>query len=263
MRKRISQFGLLLLAAAVIAAAPPRTPVVPLVTVVKLDGTSVRGSIVTVDPDQVTLTPAPKTGPAATAPSENLVIEWKEIKSVSNGMTAAKALAAWKETHGTELCGSCHGERTLACATCKGTAHDPASGKDCKTCKGELLVDCKAPKCKEGKIPCPKPCLKLSEGRWYTKDGKRWRDFPIPGKGTYSISEGHLGQLIDTKNGGHGEMCPTCGGKSVADCATCKGFGKIPCATCTSRKDAAACPANCDHGRTKCETCKGTGLKAA
>lgn len=262
--KNLRRIGLAIVVSAfLLAAAPPqpKTPVVPMVTVVKTDGTSVRGQLVSADPDKVVVKPAAKLGvKSATAPSD-VELTWKDIKTVSNGLTYAKALAAWKQEHLADLCEQCHGERTMLCPTCKGTMHDPASGKDCKTCKGELLVDCKAPKCKEGKTPCPAPCIKLTEGRWYMKDGKKWRDFHFAGGLNASVSEGHAGQVFDA-NGQLAGECPTCGGKTVIDCPTCKGIGKVPCPTCSARKDAPPCPDKCDHGRVTCDKCKGTGLKS-
>jgi hypothetical protein len=190
-----------------------------------------------------------------------VVIEWKEIKNVSNGLTKAKAIAAWKEAHIAELCETCHGERAVLCPTCKGTMHDPAAGKDCKTCKGELLVNCKGPKCKDGKTPCPRTCLKLAEGKWVKKeDGKTWRSIST-GVGTWQYSSGHAGELIDMKTGQSLGKCPTCGGKQIVECATCVGLGKVPCATCTARKDAAACPDQCELGKIPCDACKGKGLR--
>jgi len=248
-----------------------------LVGVTRNDGSNIRGTIVSVDPDNVTIQPpAPPARPARKdAPASEpvappvAVIAWKDIRSVSNGLTQRKALDAWKAENHDKLCETCRGERTIYCPTCKGTGHEPTSGKDCKTCKGELLIDCKTPKCDHGQIPCPNPrCIKLSEGTWVMEaDGKRWRNFPIGGGASYHISEGHAGHVmtIDTKNhtSSDGGVCPVCGGAQKIDDPACHGTGKVPCPTCVSRKDAADCPDHCDHGHVTCPTCGGTGLKKA
>lgn len=246
-----------------LAAAPAKIPAgPPPVTIFKTDGTSVRGQLGEPGHDFLTITPAPKPGekPDALQPQK---IEWKDIKSVSNGLTPAKSLVGWKAAHRDDLCVTCRGDGVHLCPTCKGTGHDPASGKDCHTCHGELLVACTAPKCKDGQVPCPAPCLKLSEGVWVKRaDGKLWRDFHV-GTGTASISSAHVGQVWEIRKDGMDNkgFCTVCGGKTTIDCAVCGGHAKIPCPTCVARKDAPACPDYCDHGKVICETCKGSGLK--
>jgi hypothetical protein len=241
-------------------AQPAKKPTAsspPPVTIVKTDGTSIRGQISTSDPDSITIQPAAKPGADAASP---VVIEWKDIRSVSSGLTQQKALAAWKEQHAGQLCDTCHGDRTVFCPTCKGTGHDPASGANCKTCNGALVVECKTPKCKDGKIPCQRQCLKRSEGQWVQHEGKTVRFF-----GRSWVSEAHVGELysIDKQTGQLSLQgkCPTCDGTGVVFDPTCAGTGKMPCKECASRKGAPACPANCSAGRVPCNTCEGTGLK--
>ena len=242
------------------AATPPAKPAAnttPIVTVTKNDGSTVHGKLTAAGPGSITVE-APGVG--AVHPTE---IPWREIKSVSNGLTQAKALQQFRTEHPDEICETCHGTTTLVCATCKGTGHDPASGKDCKTCGGELLVPCKTPKCKDGKIPCPAPCLKFSEGEWTTREGLRVRIYRSKG-GEGWISERHLGTLVSfDKNGQMIDkgVCPTCGGTTTVTDPTCNGTSKIPCPTCVARKDAPACPAHCDHGHEICKACGGTGIK--
>jgi hypothetical protein len=230
------------------------------VTITKNDATTVIGSFVSADVDQVTLKPPPK--PGKKEESEPVSVPWSEIKRISNGMMQAKFLTEWKAEHRDQLCETCRGDRTILCPTCKGTMHDPASAKDCKTCGGELLVDCKGPTCDKGIIPCPNTCLKLTEGKWVKHDdGKLWRKLP----NGWSFSDAHVGDLIftdpKTKQSEDKGKCPTCGGKTTIDCPICHGLAKVPCATCLARKDAAECPDHCDKGRVKCTTCEGTGLK--
>jgi hypothetical protein len=235
----------------------------PIVSVTQSDGSVIRGRLSASDPDGLTIQPLPKTGQPA---PEQVIIPWKQIKHVSNGLTQAKALAQWKEQHVGELCETCHGDRTVVCTTCKGTGRDPAARKDCPTCHGEMEVVCKAPHCKEGKIPCPGHCIKRSEGKWVQKDGKTVRYFHS-GKITYWVSEAHVGEVIEL-NRKTGQLerkgkCPICGGTTVIDCPVCHGMGKVPCPTCQAATEAPACPAHCDQGRIPCPTCDGTGLKKA
>jgi hypothetical protein len=232
-----------------------------LITITKTDGTTVRGEIVSSDPDQIVFKPARK--PSEKTDPEQINIPWGEIKRVSNGLTQQKALDAWKAQHVEQLCETCHGDRTVLCEVCKGTMHTPESAKDCPTCKGELLVDCKSPKCKDGIIPCPDKCLKLTEGNWVTKpDGLKWRIFRNS-KGSKEWSEKNVGELVVLENGEwtNKGKCPTCGGKTELACPACHGVGKVPCSTCLARTDAPKCTNACDHGRTPCQACKGTGLK--
>src|SRR2546423_12522780 len=141
----LSAFVLIVLALAYSAtlAAPEKPP--SLITVTRTEGPPVRGTLVSSDPESVVIQPPAKPGQKDTP--EQMTIPWKDIKSVSNGLTRAKALEAWKAQHVDRLCETCHGERSVLCSTCKGTMHDPSVAKDCKTCGGELLVDCKASKC--------------------------------------------------------------------------------------------------------------------
>jgi hypothetical protein len=235
---------------------------VPAITVTQTDGTVVRGQITSSDPDQIIMQPARK--PGEKEDPAPVTIAWKQIKTVSNGLSHQKALDEWKLQHHDQLCPVCHGNRAVLCSVCKGTKHDPASAADCKTCKGELLVDCKQPKCKGGQIPCPNTCLKAYEGTWVEREGKKWRFFHSA-KGDHGWSEAHLGELIvlDRKTGEYQNQgkCPTCGGTTYVECPTCHGLGKMPCPTCVARTDAAACPAHCDDGTTVCTVCSGTGLK--
>ena len=237
--------------------AAPKLP--PIINVVKTDGSVVRGQFAGADHDGVSLRLIVSGKPAA----DPTLIKWAEIKSTSNGLTRQKAIDQWKTDHKDELCSGCKGDRLVTCQTCKGVGHDPAASKDCKTCGGELLADCKAPKCEQGKIPCPKPCLKATDAGWVKKpDDKRWRTF---GNARHSInvSDGHLGQLVVLKDDQWQVLpCETCGQTTKVDCPTCHGKAKMPCPTCKANKSAPDC-ASCEEGLEPCKTCAGTGLRKA
>lgn len=257
-------FALLLIALpALLLAAPnpPKPKLPPTITITRLDGTTVRGQFVSVDPLVVTVKPHlnPKEFGEPTS------IPWKEIAKVSNGLTHSKVLADWKKEYPERLCTTCHGTLQQTCDVCKGTGHDPESAKDCATCSGELLTDCKAPGCDKGKVICPAPCIRLSQGNWIKKpDGLRWKRMPV-GKGFAEISERHLGEIIIVDPGTGAPdfrgKCTLCGGTSLADCPTCHGSDKVPCPECIGRTEAPPCPEHCEKGQKPCTTCDGTGMK--
>jgi hypothetical protein len=248
------------------AVAPPAKPAagaagsatqrLPMVIVTQVDGTTARGQLVSADPDNLTL--------RANDKAEPMAIAWTSIKHVSNGLTQPQAAAAWKAAHQNELCDTCHGDRVMQCPACHGSGVDQSKLTPCDACEGTGIESvCPSPRCNgTGKVDCPKPCLKLTQGTWRVREGKRWRDFPIA-HGTYSISEGHLGELVDLKNGGSLGKCPTCGGTTKVDCPTCDGLGVIVCAKCEGEGTVGpACP-QCREGFVACTTCKGTGLQQA
>lgn len=245
------------------AGAPPAgNKLPPIITITKTDGTTVKGNLVSAGRDAVSVRPFVKGVAAADA----VDVPWPAIKSVSNGLTRAKAFEQWKTEHKDQLCGDCAGAGQARCGTCKGTGHDPASGKDCATCKGELLVACKTPRCDQGKVPCPKPCIKLTDAGWVKHpDGSMWRRFPAPKGSYYEYSTNHLGEIPQVGKDGlpTGTIaCTTCGLTGKVTCPSCGGTAKLPCPTCASNAAAPACAApGCDHGKAACKTCEGTGLK--
>jgi len=242
------------------APAEVKPPPAPYVNVTRTDGTVVKGHLTASDPAGVTVVPPSPPGKDANEP---VVIKWPDVTKVSNGLTRAKVLEQWRgdQTLRGQLCADCKGDGRVVCVTCKGTAHDPAKlPKDCATCKGELLVDCPVPKCDKGQVRCPRPCLKLTDPGWFTKDGKKWRRFPEKG-GFFEVSEGHAGEIVVTDKEGRKSTvpCPLCGGKTTVDCAVCHGVGKVPCPTCSKNDAAPKCP-DCDKGLQICKTCEGAGI---
>jgi hypothetical protein len=264
-------FGLLALIVIVslaLAAAPPtssnkpaptaKLAAPPIVSIKKTDGSNLRGKLLDADGIHLTIQPAVDKNTFG----DPVEVPWKDVKVVSTGLTQKKAQDTWKLAHKDELCDACHGERLVTCDVCKGTGHDPDSSKDCKTCKGAQQIACNHPKCDHGKIPCPGPCLKLSEGSWTMHDGKRIRTFRNPGGGTAWVSEGHVGQIVkfDKRGDMTLEDCPICHKTGKIDCPTCHGTGFMPCPTCKADKNAAKCTA-CEDGLKPCSACAGTGLK--
>ncbi len=236
------------------------------VVVNKVDGNSVRGTLSDVTPDLLYVLPAPQPSLNGHADTQPLALPWKQIRHVSDGLNPRIAMDIWIAQHASELCPTCHGERTIWCPVCKGTRHDPAFATTCQTCRGELLVDCKSPGEKNGRIPCPNSCLKLTVGAWARQpDGLMWRTWRF-GRITQTFSQRHLGDVmfLDPKAippiSDQGQ-CPVCGGTTTVDDPVCFGTGYRPCPTCLARLWAPPCPNHCDNGRVVCPTCGGTGLK--
>lgn len=66
---------------------------------------------------------------------------------------------------------------------------------------------------------CPSSCIKATDGGWYVKDGKRWKNYPGGSNGTYSWSEAHIGERIVYEKGipVNKGVCPTCEGSGRVD----------------------------------------------
>jgi hypothetical protein len=231
----------------------------PIVTIARADGTSVRGKVVAADRDQVTVQSA--------APGEKpQSVPWDQIKRISNGLTREQAHAQWKEDNRHRLCDACAGERVADCATCHGTGQDPEQRTECNTRHGGGRIACTNDKCDRGKVDCPKPCLKLSQGQWITKsDGKKYRTFRGRGGSSLDVSEGQFGELVDMNDGVPklAGKCPECNGMAKITCPTCKGEQTVACVRCAGVGTVGPpCPAcGAGKGKVKCETCGGSGLR--
>jgi hypothetical protein len=168
------------------------------VKVTRKDGFTVSGQLLASDADTLTIEPTGMAGQKA----RPIKLSWSSVEAVSNGLTREKAAEQWKREHKDELCQDCKGNRQVTCGTCKGVGHDPAASKGCKTCKGALTVACKEPRCKEGKIPCPGPCLKLTEGVWEKRPeggSLLWHEvtFTVNGKRRIGyFSQTHVGEIV-------------------------------------------------------------------
>jgi len=238
-----------------LAAAPTDPAARPvIVTVTKNDGTTARGNFVSADPNGVTL--------RASAKADPTVVSWTQIKRVSNGITRPQVLKQWQKDHPEDVCADCHGVGSTLCATCHGTGFDQAHLEKCDKCGGDGVIGyCKH--CVNGKVDCPAPCLKLSQGRWFLKeDGLRWRTFQGSSGGGWQISERHLGQLIVVNNGdpSPGPTCPTCNGTTKVDDPNCGGTGMIICDKCSFAGVVGPPCSDCKDGAIACKTCKGDGV---
>lgn len=261
---RFRPFALALLLASTALGADPTNKPAPKpeppqrVNVVETNGKIVSGLLTHTDHAGLTVKPA--TG-------DELLVPWSDVKSTSNPkLTRANWLATFKKDNAERLCDTCHGDALQTCDTCKGTGVDPAQAKPCETCKGTGGIGpCPTKGCVEGKIDCPGPCLKLSRGVWKDKDGLKVQTFQLGGGKYMWISEHHLGEVWVQEKG---EMvskgqCTVCNGTTKVDDPACKGKGHKLCPDCKGNGVTGPACTTCTNGQTKCQTCKGTGLKPA
>ena len=126
-------------------------------------------------------------------------------------------------------------------------ASGPGPGeKICFACKGEGIVACRAPGCVEGKVDCPGPCLKLSQGVWIHMNvpghdpSELWQKFPDrDGRGGYyAFSQNHLGEVVEYEGvrAVSRGPCKICGGTTKVTCSACKGSGRQTCPICGGKK---------------------------
>ena len=127
-----------------------------------------------------------------------------------------------------------------------------APGVACPACAGVGTIACRS--CKDGKRPCPKPCLKKTDPGWKKMkvaghpDDELWREFHSKdGKVGRSWTQHHVGDLIEVTDHDVVNLgtCPTCSGTGSVTCAVCKGAGKTDCSLCkgTGTVDQAAADA--------------------
>ncbi len=207
---------------------------------------------------------------------QRISIPVEKIRSVDGG-TIDEFLKAWKEKHADELCPTCGGDCTLACKKCDGTGVLADTKVPCKKCNGAGKIPCTEKNCKDGQVPCPGSCLKLSEGEWVKGKplevkGKKvikragdnqlwimfwWKD------GCCAWSEGHVGEIIKTGDGRPKNLgkCPVCKGKGTVPCKICQGKGELECPVCKGEKEVSPPCDACKNGKVNCPDCAGRGLK--
>lgn len=120
----------------------------------------------------------------------------------------------------------------------------PASDeKVCFECMGQGKVTCTAPGCRDGKVECPGPCLKLTHGRWVhmTVAGhdpsELWMKFTQSDGSWQSWNQHHVGEVVVMQNGRavNTGPCKLCGGTTRVDCSVCKGSGAQTCKVCDGK----------------------------
>jgi hypothetical protein len=124
---------------------------------------------------------------------------------------------------------------------------DPATGKPliaCAPCQGTGLVKCSHTRCKQGKLECTGPCMRLSKGIWVKNASlgkgpdELWQAFPQKG-GTQYYSKAHVGEVVEMQDGKAVNIgpCSICAGTTLMPCTTCKGTASITCPTCRGNKE--------------------------
>jgi hypothetical protein len=123
---------------------------------------------------------------------------------------------------------------------------DIATGKPliaCPRCGGTGQVKCKEPFCKDGKVDCPGPCLKLSKGIWEKRqiDGQAsdelWQSIP-PGSKQF-LSQAHCGEIPVVRGGQltTDGVCKICKGTTKVPCSVCHGTALVICPLCKGQKE--------------------------
>lgn len=112
--------------------------------------------------------------------------------------------------------------------------------KTCFQCNGTGTGKCPVAACKNGKAPCPAPCLKPTVGVWEHMNvaghspNDVWQKFRMPGGGYQAWNQNHYGEVIAMQNGKPVNVgkCKVCGGSMVVKCQVCNGTGIAPCTLC-------------------------------
>lgn len=110
--------------------------------------------------------------------------------------------------------------------------------RPCVVCGGTGELKCRW--CRDGRVDCPGPCLKLSRGVWERLNvaghdpNELWQKFYNKHGGYRAWSQGHVGQVIEMQDGEPVNIgpCKICGGAGCVPCAHCQGAGKVGCPTC-------------------------------
>lgn len=111
----------------------------------------------------------------------------------------------------------------------------------CQRCLATGLVTCQGLRCKEGQIPCPGRCLKLSDSGWQRIEGQDpnilFMIYRING-GTQAVSQAHIGEIFEVRFGKFYPMgaCKICEKRTTVPCKVCGGSGKVVCRECQGNK---------------------------
>lgn len=120
----------------------------------------------------------------------------------------------------------------------------PEATKTCFRCGGSGKGPCAAAGCKDGKVECSGPCLRLTKGKWVHLEvaghppSDLWQKF-TQSNGTYQAwSHKHVGEVIQMQNGKavHAGQCRICGGTTRVKCPVCQGTGQGACDLCAGKK---------------------------
>jgi hypothetical protein len=111
----------------------------------------------------------------------------------------------------------------------------------CQRCLATGAVTCQASRCKDGQIPCPGRCLKLSDSGWQRMEGqdpnKLFMIYRFNG-GSQGVSQAHIGEVFEVRLGKFYNLgvCHTCNKRTTVVCTVCDGTGKVVCPACKGNK---------------------------
>lgn len=111
----------------------------------------------------------------------------------------------------------------------------------CVRCLATGQITCGAPRCTEGVVPCPGPCLKLSDSGWRRMEGqdpnKLFMVYLIAG-GSQGVGQGHVGEVFEVRLGKFYALgpCKVCNGRTTVNCKVCGGTGRTECPVCRGEK---------------------------
>lgn len=119
-----------------------------------------------------------------------------------------------------------------------------SQGRDavpCQRCTATGQITCTTPRCVNGQVPCPGPCLKLSDSGWRQMEGqdpnKLFMLYKV-NKGVQGVSQAHVGEVFEVRFGEFYKLgpCKICGGTTSVPCKACGGTGKLTCPVCKGEK---------------------------
>lgn len=111
----------------------------------------------------------------------------------------------------------------------------------CRRCLATGQITCTEPRCKDGQVPCPGRCLKLSDRGWRRMEGqdpnKLFMVYLVNG-GAQGVSEAHVGEVFEVRYGKLYALgvCSVCHKQTTIPCKTCGGSGKLVCPSCQGSK---------------------------
>ncbi len=111
----------------------------------------------------------------------------------------------------------------------------------CKRCLATGQVTCTAHRCSEGRVPCPGPCLKLSDAGWQRMEGqdpnKLFMIYRVNG-GSQGVGQAHVGEVYEVRLGKFYALgpCKVCNARTTVVCKVCQGSGKAGCQVCRGEK---------------------------
>jgi hypothetical protein len=121
--------------------------------------------------------------------------------------------------------------------------HD-AQGRElapCQRCLASGRITCLAPRCKEGQVPCPGRCLKLTDPGWQRVEGqdpkKLFKIYRVNGR-TWVVGQNQAGEVFEVTMGEFRKLgaCKICHKSTKVPCKSCQGTGQVTCVVCGGQR---------------------------